>query len=526
MSRPRDRSRSPAREEKKLSWPSASSRRETHWKDGKYDDDPNVKDRNWCITCYNDNGIEWDPTSMRYLVFQKERCPDTGRIHFQGFVIWKGAKNMRATLALLPEGSYVARMRAHDPVDAANYCKKEESRVEGPWEFGDPPKRQGSRSDIERATTMIIKDKLPIREVALQAPTVFVKYHRGLQALASKVGGHRTTKTKLFILHGPTGTGKSCRANLWAALGYEPDSTEPEPDPCSELPDKPKTKYIKDPRTHWWDDYEGEESVLIEDFIGTNNGGTFEIDDMLRLADRYEHTVRRKGIGSVNFCSRRIYITSNLHWRDWWPTAQTGQVAAFERRIDKCTEYKAPLVWAPVFRAMVQRGPILLLGQPSSQEEGKSDAAVVQPPAASFQHVPVFVPDTPPNSPRGKREERWRVEPSTGAAADPEGDRELEQTLRKFYSRGRDPTSLGFVPNTPSQSSGLPPSREPTIPKRTLAFVDLEAKCSDTEEEEDEIEMSPVPEEDDDDLEDIEDEMRRNPNFSPHNLSDDDIEEC
>lgn len=44
--------------------------------------------RNWCFTAYKDpSAIDWNnERTVRYIVFQREQCPETQRIHWQGYV--------------------------------------------------------------------------------------------------------------------------------------------------------------------------------------------------------------------------------------------------------------------------------------------------------------------------------------------------------------------------------------------------------------------------------------------------------
>lgn len=71
----------------------------------------------------------------KYTVYQLEKCPDTQRLHYQGYseftdnVTWAAMKNwMGQSLHL--EARHGTRTEARD------YCMKEETRERGPWEIG------------------------------------------------------------------------------------------------------------------------------------------------------------------------------------------------------------------------------------------------------------------------------------------------------------------------------------------------------------------------------------------------------
>jgi hypothetical protein len=120
----------------------------------------------------------------------------------------------------------------------------------------------------------------------------------------------RTETTELHIYWGPTHTGKSHTAFEEAR--------------------KLGPVYVKPSDSQWWDGYEGQPSVILEDFRGE-----IPLAMMLRLADKYPLRVQVKG-GYKQFNSKRIYITSNIDVDEWFNTNQKGYEAsmdAFRRRI-------------------------------------------------------------------------------------------------------------------------------------------------------------------------------------------------
>jgi hypothetical protein len=76
-------------------------------------------------------------------------------------------------------------------------------------------------------------------------------------------------------------------------------------------------------RCEWWDGYEGQESVVIDDFYGW-----IKYDELLKIMDKYPYQVPIRG-GYVPFVSKTLYITSiNVLIDNWfhftvcyrWPT--------------------------------------------------------------------------------------------------------------------------------------------------------------------------------------------------------------
>lgn len=63
----------------------------------------------------------------------------------------------------------------------------------------------------------------------------------------------------------------------------------------------------------YWDGYQQQETVLIDEMSGSRFAYTF----LLRLLDRYPMTVPVHG-GQVPFSSRRVILTSNVHPSEWY----------------------------------------------------------------------------------------------------------------------------------------------------------------------------------------------------------------
>ena len=129
--------------------------------------------------------------------------------------------------------------------------------------------------------------------MAQQHPTVFVKMHRGLEALQHRIEGKRNSEPTVTVLYGDTGTGKSRRAR----------------ELC------PDDVYIWHPQqASWFDGYEGQKNVIFEEYRGQLPFGF-----LLSLLDRYDCRVQYKG-GSAQFRATNIIITSPVAPRDWYPS--------------------------------------------------------------------------------------------------------------------------------------------------------------------------------------------------------------
>ena len=184
----------------------------------------------------------------------------------------------------MPTGNFVV---GHTKKPA--YCVKEETRLQGPFEKGLPPQSRGKRTDL-----LYVKQRLD--EGATEAELVADEDAIGTVARYPKLVGmyrmatqkHRNFKTQVLVLYGPPKKGKSAFWNI-----------------CY------PNAYIK-PHGTWWDGYDGQETVVIDDFYGW-----LPYSFMLQLLDRYPLLVEVKG-GMRTFNSKRIIITSNKSPHLWY----------------------------------------------------------------------------------------------------------------------------------------------------------------------------------------------------------------
>jgi len=176
---------------------------------------------------------------------------------------------------------------------------------------------QGKRTDIHEAVDFLraggtiadmIKTNVHVEQV--------VKYHRGLQIVATICMKPRHFKTEVFWIHGPTGTGKS--RWVWEQIG--------------------EMGYSKPGGNKWWCGYHGQEDVILDDFRPTKE---IPFEYFLNLLDRYPMQVETKG-GMVQMVAKRIYITSPQgpletfkHW-EWLGQECLNQLM---RRIDHIIQF-------------------------------------------------------------------------------------------------------------------------------------------------------------------------------------------
>nr|WAE42381.1 MAG: replication associated protein [Cressdnaviricota sp.] len=264
------------------------------------------KSRNWCFTS-NNPSIDYEKYILqlpsRYTVFQKE-VGESGTPHFQGTICFQQARHFKSIKEDLP-GCHLEPCK--DLQASIKYCMKDEGRLDGPWESGERPS-QGKRNELETVVDMVQK-KRKLREIAEECPLLFIKFHKGIEALRSRLATPRNWEMLVYVHHGATGTGKTRSA-------FEQ---------CED-------PYMK-PDGDWWNGYDGHEDIIIDDFACT-----MPITFLLKVLDRYPLQVQTKG-GFVEFVAKRIFITSNIPYCEWYSGARQEHREALRRRITKIIHF-------------------------------------------------------------------------------------------------------------------------------------------------------------------------------------------
>lgn len=194
-----------------------------------------------------------------------------------------------------------------------SYCTKEETRDQaagfGVYERGIQPlagQGAGSRSDLQRLGEAINGGKRG-REIFDADPGAYIRYHRGIAAAVQLVSPRREFKSHIFWYYGPTGTGKSRAAFSEAPLAYWKSASD-----------------------SWWDGYEGQEDVIIDDY----RCDFCKFSHLLRLFDRYPLRLQIKG-GTVEFVAKRIFITAPKSPREMWENRSEEDIGQLLRRIEE-----------------------------------------------------------------------------------------------------------------------------------------------------------------------------------------------
>lgn len=242
-----------------------------------------LRSRNWCFTSFDEIAPEFNSGMMTYLCIGKEICPTSKNEHWQGFVCLKDKKSLKQVKLLIGEKPHLESIRG-TLAQNVKYCKKDGSYEE----FGVLP-TQGARTDLNVLKERIFEGE-KVNTLVEENPMwnhTFGRTMDRLEDIAMKKRW-RTEPTKGYWYVGKTGTGKSHAA--FNHVEYHPDRV-----------------YVVPNDGDWWDGYEQQDVVIMNDFRGK-----VSYNELLQMVDKWPYHVRRRGRMPIPFISKVIIITSSL----------------------------------------------------------------------------------------------------------------------------------------------------------------------------------------------------------------------
>ena len=265
----------------------------------------NKRSRRWCFTLHNYEDSDIDSLNnlnSSYIVYGKETCPTTQRQHLQGYFEFHNQITGSALKKKIPKAHLI--MSNGTAEQNQIYCKKE-----GDYYEQGEPKKQGKRTDLLELTQRLMNTELSLDDIASETPDIYHQYARTLAKIEDLKMRKlfRKEAPKAIWYWGTTGAGKSHEA----LNDYDPE-----------------THYIYPYDAGWWDGYKQQEIVVINEFRGQ-----IPYSEILTLADKWPHFVRRRHREPVPFISPTIIITSSLHPSEVYKNlSQNDDLAQLYRR--------------------------------------------------------------------------------------------------------------------------------------------------------------------------------------------------
>lgn len=274
--------------------------------------------KNWVFTLFpledelwleDDSPVDlWNPETMKYIIYQLEKAPTTGKLHLQGCVQLKKKVRMQGVKKLFtPYTPHVEFMRGSIK-EARDYCSKRETKLAGPWEFGEQI-TQGTRTDLAEVTKAI-KEGASKAKISNDYPEAVVKFSRGLDYYRHSIEcSPDWRQLTVTYLYGPPEVGKSRMA--W-------DSEE-----------RRSLVYKVEGDGQWWDGYDHHRTILFDDMQSN-----IPIVKLLSYLDGYPLQVAVKGGFTWAFYTR-VFITANIPLSEQYKKEHTGLTTTYQEDLLK-----------------------------------------------------------------------------------------------------------------------------------------------------------------------------------------------
>jgi hypothetical protein len=222
-------------------------------------------------------------TKAQYVCGQLEKGKE-GTIHLQFFANYKTQKKVGG-IKKHDSRLHIEIVKINRGAD--NYCMKEDTRLDGPWEYGVKPVKRDSKHDWEE-----VKEKACKGDIDSIPADIYIKHYRNLTQIKKD---HMVLKDADDLrgtwIWGPPGIGKSRKAR----------------------DDNPGVIYPK-LCNKWWDGYQNEDVVVMDD-IGHDHKC---LGQQLKIwADRYACVLETKG-GAIPSNYKKFIVTSNYTIDDIW----------------------------------------------------------------------------------------------------------------------------------------------------------------------------------------------------------------
>lgn len=275
---------------------------------------PAVQSKSWCFTWNNYTAEDVEAIKKlvaegiaTYACWGKEVAPTTSTPHLQGYLVFRRKISLAGAKRHLHRNVHLERARGN-PASNIEYCSKD-----GEFEdVGTRPAGQGSRADLVQVQDRI-KAGGTLADIQDEFFGLYARYPRALESYCRRYAPVRTQKSRVIVLWGEPGTGKTRSV-------YDFHSHD---------------AIWSSPGNGWFDGYDGHTVALFDDF----SGGDFKLSYLLKLLDRYPMQVPVKG-GFVQWRPEVIYITSNINPDDWFPNVPDIHKRALKRRFDRVTHFE------------------------------------------------------------------------------------------------------------------------------------------------------------------------------------------
>lgn len=273
--------------------------------------------RNWCFTLNNptEEDVERltagcsDANSVGYAVWQRERG-ENGTVHLQGYVEFTRLFRLNAVKRYLGSSRYHLEPRRGSREQARDYCRKDDTRIGQPMEFGEFEQQRGRRRDLEEFRSAIVEGASDER-LFMEHTGEFLKYGSAIARARVALYKRARRDVRVIVCCGATGAGKSHYAWNFAEG------------------DMSKVYKLFHKKPVWFDGYSGEPVLFIDEWEHEPTP-----EHLKEICDVWPYSAPIKGGSAIARWTTVIIATNIRRWeleQQWCP--------AMKRRITMWREY-------------------------------------------------------------------------------------------------------------------------------------------------------------------------------------------
>lgn len=264
------------------------------------------KNRSWCFTLNNytsDEEAHYRTIEAKYICFGYEEG-ETGTPHLQGYVQFKSPRSLRSVRRAVPRAHLTVANGS--PAQNRAYCSKSiDTANPFEWfEYGDIPIGNVERGVKERERWQSAWELAKCGEFESIDADIRIRSYGTLKRIEQD---YMERKSDLPAVCGTWIVGEAGSGKSHSAFTSFPEA-------------------YRKPVNKWWDGYQGEEVVVLDDLGNTD---TWAGNKLKHWADRYAFIAEIKG-GSKLIRPERFIVTSQYEIEDIWSDSETRE--ALNRR--------------------------------------------------------------------------------------------------------------------------------------------------------------------------------------------------
>ncbi len=252
--------------------------------------------------------------AFKYTIFQLEEGSENHTKHYQLYICFNSAVRFSSVKNKFPT-AHIEKVLGtkHQAID---YCSKSDTRIDGPYEYGDDPTVQGKRVDLDKLVEYVKEGKSNIEIYDTDTSYIRLTNHidKIRQEYVYEQYKNKWRDLEVNYIWGKSGVGKT--RSVMEQYGYE-------------------NVYRITDYQHPFDSYQGQDIILFDEFRSS-----LKITDMLNYLDGYPLQLPCR-YNNKYACYTKAYLISNIPIHKQYKVIQLEEKEtydAFLRRVHTINE--------------------------------------------------------------------------------------------------------------------------------------------------------------------------------------------